>query len=71
MPTRSRTKALELNPDLEFEFYLADRLGLTVADMRRKMSNLEFTYWAMFHGRKAQRRQLAQLKAEAAAAAGG
>lgn len=32
---------------------------MTVADMRARMSEDEFVRWTVFHGRKAQRRQLA------------
>ncbi len=50
---------MENDPDLEFEFYLADRLSMTVHNLRRTMSNEEFVSWAIFHGRKAQRQELA------------
>lgn len=49
---------LETDPGLEFEFYLADRLGRTVAELRT-MSNDEFLLWGMYHSRKAQRQELA------------
>lgn len=44
--------------DLELEFYVADRLGMTVARLRAEMGNDEFVRWAVYHGRKAQRAQL-------------
>lgn len=50
---------LEHTPDLEFEFYLAERLGRTVAELRAGMSSEEFGYWSIYYGRKAQRAQLA------------
>jgi hypothetical protein len=50
---------MENDPDLEFEFYLADRLSMTVHNLRRTMSNEEFVAWSIFHGRKAQRQELA------------
>lgn len=43
---------------MEFEFYLADRLRMTVAEMRVRMSALEFIQWGVYHGRKAQRAEL-------------
>lgn len=43
---------------LEFEFYLADRLGMTVARLRREMSSHEFTQWGVYFGRKAQRQEM-------------
>ncbi len=53
------TKAMETDQESEFEFYLADRLGMTVDYMRQVMSSDEFTRWGVFYGRKAQRAELA------------
>lgn len=50
---------MEDDPSLEFEYYLADRLGMTVARLRAEMSNQEYIEWEMFHARKAQRQELA------------
>jgi hypothetical protein len=49
----------EDNPEKEWEFYIAQELGMTVGEMRNKMSNLEFQQWLVFFGREAQRRELA------------
>lgn len=46
--------------ELEFEFYLAERLGMTVARLRREMPMAEWMQWSVYFGRKAQRQQLAQ-----------
>ena len=46
--------------DLEFEFYLAQKLGMTVGVMREQMSGGEYTGWQVYYGRKAQREQLAR-----------
>jgi hypothetical protein len=48
--------------ELEFEFYLAERLGMTVATLRRTMSAFEFMQWSVYYGRKAQRQELAARK---------
>lgn len=45
--------------ELEFEFYLAERLGMTVAQLRRNLSAHEFAQWGVYFGRKAQRQELA------------
>ena len=50
---------MESSPDLEFEFYMADRLKMTVGRLRAEMSNEEFVAWGVYHGRKAQRAELA------------
>lgn len=55
--------ALEQEPDLEFTYYLADRLRMTVSELVNRVSNAEFLHWAMYHGRKAQRSELAQKMA--------
>lgn len=49
------------NPDLEFEFYLATKLGMTVARIRSEMSSAEFTSWQIYYARIAQREELARL----------
>lgn len=56
--------ALEYDSDLEFTYYLADRLGKTVAELERTMSNAEFVRWGVYHARKAQRAELAQKMAQ-------
>lgn len=45
--------------DLEFEFYLAERLGRTVAELRASLSQREFVEWGVYFGRKAQRQEMA------------
>lgn len=54
---------MENSPDLEFECFLAQKLSMTVARLRREMSNQEFVYWGTYYGRKAQREELERLKA--------
>jgi hypothetical protein len=45
----------EADPALEFEFFLADKLGgMTVEEMRQRMSNGEFVRWMVYHGRRVQ-----------------
>lgn len=59
MPGKAVYKDFEADEDLEFSFYLADRLKMTVEEMHERMTNLEFLQWKVFHSRKAQREQLA------------
>jgi hypothetical protein len=54
--------ALEENPDLEFEFFLAQKLSRTVAELRQ-MDNGEFVLWTRFYARKQQAEELDRLKA--------
>jgi desulfoferrodoxin (superoxide reductase-like protein) len=56
------TKALESDPDLEFEFYLAQKLSMTVGEMRHRMTHAEFILWSRFYARKAQAAELERLR---------
>ena len=62
MQGRRTTKAFEDDPELEFEFMLADRLKMTVGYLRQHMSNYEFRQWATFLAREAQQRELASKR---------
>lgn len=44
--------------ELEFEFYLAEKLGMTVSRLRQEMSSFEFMQWGVYFGRKAQRQEM-------------
>jgi hypothetical protein len=58
---RPKAAYLEFESDeaLEFEYYLADRLKTTVRRLREEMPAAEFLGWQVYHGRKAQRAELA------------
>lgn len=58
---RPKAAYLEFESDeaLEFEYYLADRLKMTVARLREEMPASEFMAWQVYHGRRAQRAELA------------
>lgn len=56
---------MERNPELEFEFFLAQKLSMTVAQMRHQVSSEEFLHWYIFFARKAQREELEVMKMEA------
>lgn len=63
MPPRRRTKAFEANQDLEFDFFLTQKLGgMTVEEMRDRMSSQEWMQWSVYYGRIAQREQLRAMK---------
>jgi hypothetical protein len=47
---------------LEFEFYLAQKLGRTVAELRQ-MGSDEFLLWTRYYARIAQAEELERLKA--------
>lgn len=57
--SRRRTKAFTANPDLEFEFYLAQKLSMTVGELRERMSNAEFVQWVAYYSKRAQAQELA------------
>lgn len=50
----------EADSAYEFEFFLADRLHMTVAEMRERMSNGEYIRWAVYHGRRVQDAEIAR-----------
>lgn len=60
MPPKAAWIAFETNPDLEFDFYLAEKLGMTVADLRERLSGQEYLQWSVYFSRKANRQKLAQ-----------
>lgn len=62
MPPKAAYLMFETSPDLEFEYFLAQKLSMTVAAMRKQMSGEEFTGWGMYYSRKAQRAELANLR---------
>jgi len=45
------------------EHYLAAKLGMTVDRMRAEMSHAEWVRWGVYLARKAQREELARLRA--------
>jgi hypothetical protein len=63
VPGKAAYLRLENEPDLEFEFYLAQKLARTVAELRAGMGNDEFMLWTRFYARKAQAEELERLKA--------
>jgi hypothetical protein len=64
VPGKAAYLALENDPDLEFEFYLARQIGgMTVAEMRQRMGNDEYVLWTRFFMRKQQAEELANLRA--------
>lgn len=54
---------MEHSPDLEFEFYLATKLCMTVGQLRERMTQGEFVQWAVYYKRQAQQIELENLKA--------
>lgn len=50
----------ETDDELEVEFMVAEKVGMTVAALRTDMSNREFVQWGIYLARKGQRRQLGQ-----------
>jgi hypothetical protein len=63
MPPKAAYKEFEAHPDLELEFMLADRLGMTVARLRDEMTTDEFLRWSVYHARRGQRAELARKAA--------
>lgn len=56
---------LEANPDLVFEYRLALRLKMTVAELRDRMPMDEFIRWGVFLAREDQIEHIETAKAKA------
>lgn len=48
--------------DLEFEYFLAQKLGMTVARLRAEMPAAEYVGWTVYYGRLAQKQEIAAAK---------
>lgn len=62
MPGKAAWLRFETNPSFHFDFFLAEKLGMTVHELRARMSAQEWLEWSIYYGRAAQQRQLAQAK---------
>lgn len=52
------------DPAVEWEHYIAERIGMTVGELRRRMGHDEFIRWQVYYGRKWQKQQQAQWGAQ-------
>ena len=57
MPGKAAYLELENDPELEFEHFLGEKLGRTVAEVR-DMDHAEFVRWSRYYMREGQRREL-------------
>lgn len=63
MPKKAAYLDLETSPDLEFEFYLATKLHMTVGQIRAQMTQDEFVRWSVYYQRLAQQIELERMRA--------
>lgn len=49
----------ETDSDFHLDFFLAERLHMTVGELRERMPLEEWVAWGVYFGRKAQQRELA------------
>lgn len=62
MPTKAIYETFESSPEVEFDFWLCERLGWrSVERMRREMTAAEYVAWSIYFQRRAQRIELAKL----------
>lgn len=52
---------METEPDYLFDFYLAEKLGKTLDEVRRMPAH-QWMEWGIYFGRKAQAKQMAALQ---------
>lgn len=62
MPRKAAYLEFEHDVDAEFEFFLAEKLRRTVAELG-EMTNEEYERWRVYFGRKAQRQDVETKKA--------
>ncbi len=61
MPTKVRYLRLEHEPGLEFDFFLAEKLGKMVDEIR-DMPMDHWVTWLMYYGRRAQAEEMASKR---------
>jgi hypothetical protein len=54
---------METEPDFNFDFFLAEKMRCTVAELHQRLSAREWIEWGVYYGRKAQAIELATLRA--------
>lgn len=64
MPPKAAKTQLAEDDTEYFDFWLADRLHMTVAEMHRRVSHAEYVRWAEFHPLRLQREAEAAKKAQ-------
>ncbi len=63
MPTKAAYKKLDSDGELEFDYFLAAKLRMTVGELHERMSADEWRHWNMYYARIQQRHELERLKA--------
>jgi hypothetical protein len=63
VPPKALWLRMETDPAFNLEYVLAEKIGCTVRELRQRMPMEEFVGWGVFLGRRAQARELAQLRA--------
>jgi hypothetical protein len=60
VPGKAATRALDDESNgIAFDFYLAEKLGLMVCEMRDRMPEAEYVLWTRYYALKAQQAELA------------
>jgi hypothetical protein len=62
-PTKATWIRLETDAAFHFDFFLAEKLHLSLAQVRGLPAR-EWMEWSIYFGRKAQQRELAMMKAK-------
>lgn len=63
VPPKAKWIRFETDDLFHFEFFLAERLHLTVRELRQTLDMDELVSWSVYYGRKAQQKQLAAMQA--------
>lgn len=62
-PGKATWLRFETDPAFHFDYFLADKLRCTVAELHRRVSAQEWHDWAIYYGRIAQQKELAAKRA--------
>lgn len=61
MPRKATWLRFETDSSFHFDFYLAEKLGKTVDEIRR-MPAEQWMQWSVYYGRRAQQQELANRR---------
>lgn len=62
VPTKAAYLQLARDPAVEFEHFLAAKLGKSVRELRASMSHAEFVRWNMYYARLGQEQEIQAQK---------
>lgn len=62
VPRKAAWIRFETDPEFHFDFFLAERLRMPVAELQTRITMDEWVAWSVYYGRQAQDRELAKAR---------